>query len=102
MGNPIPDRDAREDLWLKRLTDAKLRLDAARDYVKQVQRDLSANEIPAPDGEFAYRKALRAENSALAECKRVLRIFTNLTENGKIPDENDWRWQRGAVAEESE
>jgi hypothetical protein len=87
MGDATPDRDKLEDLWRKRLTDAKLRLDSARNDVKEVQRDLPSDDIPAPDGRFAYSRALRAESFALAEYKRVLRIFTDLTRNGKIPDE---------------
>jgi hypothetical protein len=95
MGDTILDREELEDRWRKRVTDAKLRLDLARNYVKEVQRDLPRDDIPAPDGDYAYRKALHAENSALAEYKRVLRIFTDLTVNGKIPDEDDWLWRKG-------
>ena len=36
-----------------------------------------------------HQKALRAENAALAEYSRVLRIFTNLTVRGIIPDEDE-------------
>ena len=38
-----------------------------------------------PDGTFAYRQSLRSENAALAEYRRVLRIFTDLTVDGKMP-----------------
>jgi hypothetical protein len=43
-------------------------------------------ENPTDDGNFALRKALRAENFALAEYHRVLTIFTDLVLRGKIPD----------------
>ncbi len=89
MGDTLRDREELEDRWRKRVTDAKLRLDFARNYVKEVQRDLPRGDVPAPDGDYAYRKALHVENSALAEYKRVLRIFTDLMINGKIPGESD-------------
>ena len=60
-----------EQLWRRRLDDAKLRLDYATSYAKG--RD---------DG-----WARRAHETALAEYIRVLRIFTDLVVDGKIPDE---------------
>lgn len=94
MGDTIPDREELEDRWRKRVTDAKLRLDSARTYVKEVQRDLPHGDVPAPDGDYAYRHALHAENFALVEYNHVLRIFTDLIINGKIPGEDDWPWPK--------
>lgn len=90
MSSPTPDRKALEGLWYQRLTDAKLRLDFARNYMSEVKRDFSSGEIPENEEAFAHAKALRAENFALDEYNRVLRIYTGLTVNGFIPDESEW------------
>ena len=79
-----------------RLNDARLRLAFARNYMREVQRDMAAKDIPAPDGNFAFQKALRAENFGLAEYSRVLQIFTDLMYVDEIPDEGDWRKAAGA------
>jgi PilZ domain len=85
-----PDRKTREVLWRRRLTDAKLRLDFARNFMKEVQRDYRAGDIPESDHHFAYQKALRAERFDLAEYNKVLRIYTDLTLNGIVPDDGEW------------
>jgi hypothetical protein len=83
-----PDRDGLEDLWHLRLSNAKLRLRFARDYVIELQRDRMLDLVlPSPDGSFAYQQALRAETYALAEYRHVLQILTDLILDGKIPDE---------------
>ena len=71
------------------LTDARLRLDFARNYVAEVMRDFPSTDIPAADSNFAYRKAIRAESLALREYARVLRIYRDLTVQGVIPDESE-------------
>lgn len=43
-------------------------------------------DIPKPDGQFAFRKALREETAALQEYRRVLQVFNDLVLNGKVPD----------------
>lgn len=86
MGSAPKRRDL-EELWRERLKDAKLRLEFAYNYVKEVQKDLEAGGVPAPDGNFAFARAIKAENFALAEYNRVLRIFGDLLVQGKIPDE---------------
>ncbi len=80
------------------MKDAKLRLDFARNYMAEVQRDLPAGDIPESDHQFAHQKALRAESLALQEYKRVLRIVTDLTVNGIIPDEGEWLKAQAASA----
>jgi hypothetical protein len=40
------DRDALEELWQLRLSNAKLRLEFARNYVLEVQRDRRAEVTP--------------------------------------------------------
>lgn len=85
MSGSAPDRKAIEELWLNRLHDVALRLDFARSYVKELQRDSSS-----ADGRYLHQRALHAENSALKKYERVLRIFSDLTVYGKIPNESDW------------
>jgi len=84
------NRSEIEALWRKRLADAKLRLDFARNFLEEVQRDFPIGD-PSPDGQFAYQKALRAESAARAECTRLLCLYAHLVLDGKVPDENEWR-----------
>ncbi|MBZ5578493.1 MAG: hypothetical protein LAP40_18170 [Acidobacteriia bacterium] len=71
------------------MLDVRLRLDFARSYLAEIQRDVQAGAIPAPDGDFAYGNAIRADREALAEYARVLRIFTDLTLHGRLPEDNE-------------
>ena len=87
------------DLWRRRLEDAKLRLDFARNYKNEVERDFPTGGLPTPDGNFAHHHALRAENLALAEYNRVLRIYRHLTLHGEVPGESDF--PRGKAASPS-
>lgn len=66
--------------WRDRLNDAYQRLTEARLHCRQVQ--LTSGDFPSPDGSFAYRLALRDENFALAEYRRILRIYTDLILGG--------------------
>jgi hypothetical protein len=45
------------------------------------------NAFESPDGDFAYRQALRAETAALVEYFRILRLTSDLILNAKLPDE---------------
>ena len=82
-----PDRSLLEELWQQRLKDARLRLAFSRQYLKEVRRDFpSSGRIHGADGAFAYKHALDAEVSAMANYRRVLRIFTDLVMHGKIPE----------------
>ena len=81
-----PDRKALEEIWLKRLKEAGLKLTAARKNLKEIQRDSPPDRNP--DGHYAYEKALCAENAALAEHKRMLEIFSDLFLHGKIPSKD--------------
>ena len=80
------ERQELEHLWATRVRDARLRLAFARNYAKDLE-----GVDPSPDGQQAYWMALHAERVALAEYDRVLRIFTDLVMEGKIPDEDGWR-----------
>ena len=98
MGSSSPARKVLEELWRSRLNDAKLRLDFARNYVADVQRDHPSGDIPESDYHFADQKALRSENLALEEYNRVLRIYPDLVVNGTIPEEADWQRRQAAGA----
>lgn len=87
--DPTPDPDRQlEELWRLRLSNARLRVQFARSYVKEVQRDLAEGAVPSADGNFSFERAIRAENMALAEYNRVLRIFTDLVLRRILPDES--------------
>ena len=73
--------------WRKRLRDAKLQLDFAIRYATEVKEDCIAGNLPAPDGDYAYQRALRAEHRARVEYQRVLKIAHDLVLDGKLPDE---------------
>jgi len=90
MTNAQPDRKLLEELWRDRLNEARLRVELARNFLREIQQDFKNGTMPQPDGDFAFQRAGRAENSALAEYSRVLRVFHDLTVKGKIPDETDW------------
>ena len=80
-----------EDLWLQRLNTAKLRLDFARNYVKEVQRDYPAGDaVPSSDHHCAHQTAPRAENMALSKYNQLLGIVGNLMLRGILPDEAAW------------
>ena len=87
---PTPDRESIEALWRKRVADARANLYFARNYVKEVRKDLRSGAVPPPDGNFALARAMRVENLASAEYNRVLRIFRELLTAGKVPDESEW------------
>lgn len=61
-----------------RLKDAKLRLDFARNYLKEMQAD----PVGGPDGHFAYHFAIRAEAEALRDYARILRELDRVIDSG--------------------
>ena len=82
MGNRVE----LERLWYTRVNDARSRFDFARNHLKYLQRGC----LDGPDGQQTRWMALQAENAALTEYHRVLRIFTALVMDGKVPDEDGW------------
>ena len=83
MNDPAKQREALEDLWRERTENAQRHYRIAKaECAKAISEQSGA---APPDGAFGYRKALRIENTALAEYKRVLTIFCDLTVNGKMP-----------------
>jgi hypothetical protein len=71
ISSAAPDRKGVEELWRKRLSDARLRLESALKHVKEVQKDLVGAPLLSPDGWAPYERALRAENLAFEEYQRV-------------------------------
>jgi len=54
-----------------RLKDARLRLESARDHLKQV----AAEQVGGPDGSYAYDQAIKRENAALRDVAQLLREY---------------------------
>src|SRR5215467_2406905 len=72
-----------EGTWRQRLENAFERYcAAAEEYVK-----LLRNGAQCPRNEL--QRIMRAEADALEEHSRILRIFTDLVMNGKLPEEAD-------------
>lgn len=63
-----------EPQW-QRLRDAKLQLDMAWNYLSEVREDMRTGTVPAPDREFAYRRALDGERTAVDAYTRALKDF---------------------------
>jgi len=86
MNYPAERREALEELWRGRVQSA---MNCYRDAKAECAKAISAqSDVEPPDGSFAYRRALRIENTALAEYRRVLTIFTDLTVSGVVPPED--------------
>jgi hypothetical protein len=76
------------DKWRRRFTDAKLRLDVARAFVKRVSDGCESGVISVSNGVRAYRLALESERDALAEFDRVAGILEDLILHDTVPDED--------------
>ena len=72
-----------EEHWRQRWMDAKLKLELA--HTEVTKRHEQMNGMAAPDGFFAYGKALEMESNALAEYARVLKLYTDLVIHGIAP-----------------
>jgi hypothetical protein len=89
MSDGQPTRQELENLWRKRLEDAKVQLDLVRNYLKEVQCDLKSGELHPSEGQYTHQWALRAETLALQHYQHVLKTLSDLLLTGKIPDEQD-------------
>lgn len=65
-----------ETLWHDRLQEAQLRLDLVRNSLRDVA-----------DGQ----RVIDLERLALQEYHHVLKIFSDLMVEGKVPDEEEWQ-----------
>ena len=86
MSDSLSDRNSLEEMWRCRVENAGLRLDFARIFVEEIEKDF-ADAVPPAEGTFPY--ALRAQNVAAVEYGRLLRIYVEFVVNGKPPDEGD-------------
>jgi len=77
-----------EDLWEERLGIARTRYQLATRQSRLLLDEQKSGLTPEPDGPLAYRQALEKEKTALAEYRRVLEIFADLTMRGKLPEED--------------
>jgi hypothetical protein len=89
MGDSEASHQELETLLRKRVADAKVRLDLASNHLSEVQRDLKSGALPPSEGQYAYHRALQAETLALSYYHSVLKVFSTLVLDCKIPDEQD-------------
>jgi hypothetical protein len=86
MGIPKSrELQAAEDHWRNEIRLASERYKAAVLATRKAQQ--IAADVPNADGRHAYTQALRNENAARAEYRRVLEIFSHLTLHGELPSE---------------
>jgi len=85
--NPNVNRQELEDEWQERLHEAQKRYHEATARSNEALRVFRERSVPTPDGGEGYNRALREETLARREYMRVLRIFTDLTVAGTIPEE---------------
>ena len=81
-------RPALEDLWKERLRIVRTRYQLAIKESSLLLDEQKSGLVPEPDGSFGYRQALEKEKRALAEYRRVLEIFADLTLHDKLPQED--------------
>jgi hypothetical protein len=87
MKNMRSNREQLEESWKARLDDARLQLDFARSYVREVERGIiQSGSTPARCGQEAYIDALKGEKQAITKYESVLNIFTGLVTCGIFPD----------------
>jgi len=85
MEKPFRMRQSLEDVWRERAQVALTRYRAARTTTAELRAQHAEWLTPTPDGSFAVTRALRVENAALSEYRRVLVIFNDLVIHGKMP-----------------
>ena len=81
-----------EPHW-KRLLDAKLQLDMAWNYLNEVRQDMRTGTVPAPDREFAYKRALDGKHAALEAFTRALNEF----QSAALPEDQGTHVAGGAA-----
>lgn len=87
MGEDV-SRSQMEALWRDRLKDALRQLNSATLHVQEVQQEVRLRVLPFPDGDHAFRQALRAETDARRRYMSVLMTLQNLILHRKIPSES--------------
>jgi len=75
-------------VWRARLDKAKAAYDLAVAEFRRTTEEYRFRETPSPDGELAVRRALQAEAAAREHYMDVLRVFTELVVDGKVPPQD--------------
>lgn len=88
MSDPGSAQSDLDMLW-RRLEDAKLQLDLAHNYVREITEDLKDGVVSEPDGNLAYRHALRAEDLAAQNYLNILNRYKATVLAGQPPDGAD-------------
>jgi hypothetical protein len=78
-------RQMLEDSWRLRLEETQVHYRKATDQYRKLLQEQPDGRPHDPNGALAL--ARQAASKALAEYTRVLRIFTEVTVNGKMPEE---------------
>jgi hypothetical protein len=80
------DRWELEDFWGLKLKETHERYDVARAHYRRLLEETPEASTTILDGPLA--QARRAEAKALAEYVRVLKTFTELTVDGRLPEDS--------------
>ena len=88
MSDPLVGPKKLELLARKRLEDALYQLNLATVERQEIEEDYRARTIPSPDGDYAFRRALRAESGARLTYLRVSKILEDMVSHSKIPRED--------------
>ena len=83
--NPSATGQTLEDSWRRRLEKTHAVYHRASGHYRRLLQEQPDGARHDPNGRLA--RARQAESEALAEYTRVLRAFTELTVDGKIPEE---------------
>lgn len=94
--------DLRRDQWRQQIQSARQRLDFARAFVEEVERDMEAGTIAQAHTFEAYNRALSAEILALQEYARVLESFKEHALRTEIPRGNETGVNRNSADVENE
>ena len=81
----MEDSKRLEHIWRGLLRVAEDNYSAAFRHACKIQGDYTAKDLPSPDGGYALRQALRAENQARAKYMSVLKIYTHVAVHGELP-----------------
>ena len=96
MSDPLVGPKKLELLARKRLEDALYQLNLATVERQEIEEDYRARTIPSPDGDYAFRRAIREESEARLTYLRLSKILENLVLHGKIPIEDDLKVKRAS------
>lgn len=77
-------REEMEDFWRRGLTETEFRYRETTAQYRKLLQEQPDGKPHDPNGALALARI--AQSEALADYARVLRIFTDLTVHGKIPE----------------